>query len=84
MLAAAAAADGRDAIAAAGSFRRPGAALAQNTTSLAVIDLADQVAGLSLTLFTRLHDAAAKGGGSACAAAAAHAERMYELLAPPR
>jgi hypothetical protein len=83
VLAAAAAADGRDAVAAAGSFRAPGAALARDTTSLAVLDLADQVADLSIALFTRLRDAAAAGGGTACATAAAHASRMHELLAPP-
>jgi Flp pilus assembly protein CpaB len=83
VLAAAEAADGRDAVAAAGPFPGPGAALAETMTSLAAIDVADQVAGLSLALFTRLRDAAAGGGGSACAAAAARAGRMYELLAPP-
>jgi Flp pilus assembly protein CpaB len=83
VLAAAEAADGRDAVAAAGPFPGPGAALAETVTSLAAIDVADQVAGLSLALFTRLRDAAAGGGGSACAAAAARAGRMYELLAPP-
>ena len=51
-------------------------------TWLAAIDVDDQVAGLSLVLFTRLRDAAAAGGGSACAAAAARAGRMHELLAP--
>ena len=83
VLAAAEAADGRDAVAAAGPFPGPGAPLAETMTSLAAIDVADQVAGLSLALFTRLRDAAAVGGGSACAAAAARAGRMYELLAPP-
>jgi hypothetical protein len=83
VLAAAEAADGRDAVAAAGPFPGPGAALAETVTSLAAIDVADQVADLSLALFTRLRDAAAGGGGSACAAAAARAGRMYELLAPP-
>jgi hypothetical protein len=83
VLAAAEAADGRDAVAAAGSFPGPGAARAGGMTSLAAIDVADQVAGLSLALFTRLRDAAAAGGGSACAAAAARAGRMHELLAPP-
>ena len=83
VLAAAEAADGRDAVAAAGPFPGPGAALAETMTSLAAIDVADQVARLSLALFTRLRDAAAGGGGSACAAAAARAGRMYELLAPP-
>jgi len=82
VLAAAEAADGRDAVAAAGSFPGSGAALAGGMTSLAAIDDADQVAGLSLALFTRLRDAAAAGGGSACAAAAARAGRMHELLAP--
>jgi hypothetical protein len=82
-LAAAAAADGRDAVAATGSFREPGAALGWDTTSLAVLDLADQVADLSLVLFTHLRDAVAAGGGAACAAAAGHANRMHELLAPP-
>ena len=59
VLAAAEAADGRDAVAAAGSFPGPGAALAGTMTPLAAIDVADQVAGLSLALFTRLRDAAA-------------------------
>jgi hypothetical protein len=83
VLAAAAAADGRDAVAAAGQLRGPDAAPGQDTTSLAAIDLADQVAGLSLTLSVRLRDAAARGGGPACEEAAAHASRMHELLAPP-
>ena len=83
VLAAAEAADGRDAVAAAGSFPGAGDALPQGMTSLAAIDVADQVAGLSLALFTRLRDAAAAGGGPACAAAAARAGRMHELLAPP-
>ena len=83
VLAAAAAADGRDAVAADRSFPGPGSSLTGNTTSPAAIDVADQVAGLSLALFTRLRDAAAEGGGSACAAAAARAGRMHELLAPP-
>ena len=83
VLAAAEAADGRDAVAAAGSFPGSGAALAGGMTSLAAIDVADQVAGLSLALFTRLRDAAAAGGGPACAAAAARAGRMHELLALP-
>jgi hypothetical protein len=34
-------------------------------------------------LVTRLRDAAADGGGSEVAAAAAYAGRMHELLAPP-
>jgi hypothetical protein len=80
VLAAAEAADGRDALAAAGSFSGSGAVLG-GVTSLAAIDVADQVAGLSLALFTRLRDAAAAGGGPACAAAAARAGRMHELLA---
>ena len=83
VLAAAEAADGRDAIAAAGSFPVSSAALPTGMTSLAAIDVADQVAALSLALFTRLRDAAAAGGGSSCAAAAARAGRMHELLAPP-
>lgn len=83
VLAAAEAADGRDAVAAAGSFPGAGAVLPQGMTSRAAIDVADQVAGLSLALFTRLRDAAAAGGGPACAAAAARAGRMHELLAPP-
>jgi hypothetical protein len=83
VLAAAAAADGRDAVAASRSFRGPGAASAGNIAPIAPIDLADQVAGLSLALVTRLRDAAAGGGGSACTAAAAYAGRMHELLAPP-
>ena len=56
---------------------------AGDVTPLAAVDVADQVAGLSLALFTRLRDAAAAGGGPACAAAAARAGRMHELLAPP-
>jgi len=83
VLAAAAAAGGRDAVTAAGSFRDPGAAAMGHTTMLAPIDVADQVAELSLVLFTRLRAAAAEGGGSACVAAAAYAGRMHELLAPP-
>jgi hypothetical protein len=83
VLAAAEAADGRDAVAAAGSFPGSNAALAEGMTSVAAIDVADQVAGLSLALSTRLREAAAAGGGSACAAAAARAGRMHELLAPP-
>ena len=82
VLAAAEAADGRDAVAAAGSFPGPGAAPPGGMTSLAAVDVADQVAGLSLALSTRLRDAAAAGGGSACAAAATYAGRMHELLAP--
>jgi hypothetical protein len=83
VLAAAAAADGRDAVAAARSFPGPGTPLIGNMTSPAAIDVADQVAGLSLALFGRLRDAAAADGGSACAAAAARAGRIHELLAPP-
>jgi hypothetical protein len=83
VLAAAAAADGRDAVASTGSFPVPGPALLGNMASPAAADVADQVARLSLALFTRLRDAAAGGGGSACAAAAARAGRMHELLAPP-
>ena len=83
VLAAAAAADGRDAVAAAGSFPGPGAALAATMASLTAIDVADQVAGLSLALSARLRDAATGGGGPACAAAAARAGRMHELLAQP-
>ena len=83
VLAAAEAVDGRDAVAAAGSFPGAGDALPQGMTSLAAIDVADQVAELGLALFTRLRDAAAAGGGTACAAAAARAGRMHELLAPP-
>ena len=82
VLAAAEAADGRDAVVAAGSFPSSGDVLPKGMTSLAAIDVADQVAGLSLALFTRLRDAAAAGGGPACAAAAARAGRMHELLAP--
>jgi hypothetical protein len=55
----------------------------ETMTSPAAADVADQVARLSLALFTRLRDAAAAGGGPACAAAAARAGRMHELLAPP-
>jgi hypothetical protein len=83
VLAAASAADGRDAVAAAGSFAVPGPTPMKDTASPAAADVADQVARLSLALFTRLRDAAAEGGGSACAAAAARAGRMHELLAPP-
>ena len=83
VLAAAAAADGRDAVAAARSFPGPGTMLMGNMASLAAVEVADQVARLSLALFTRLRDAAAGDGGSACAAAAARAGRMRELLAPP-
>jgi hypothetical protein len=83
VLAAAAAADGRDALAAARSFPGPGSPLMGNMTSPSAVDVADQVAALSLALSSRLRDAAAGGGGSACAAAAARAGRMHELLAPP-
>ena len=83
VLAAAAAADGRDAVAAAGPFPGPGSPLAGSMASPAAADVADQVARLSLALFTRLRAAAAAGGGPACAAAAARAGRMHELLAPP-
>jgi hypothetical protein len=83
VLAAAAAAGGRDAVTAAGSFRDPGAAAMGDTTMLAPTDVADQVAELGLVLFTRLRAAAAEGGGPACVAAAAYAGRMHELLAPP-
>jgi hypothetical protein len=83
VMAAAAAADGRDAVAAVSSFPGAGSSLTGNMTSPAAVDVADQVAGLSLALFNRLRDAAAGAGGSACAAAAAHAGRMHELLAPP-
>ncbi len=48
VLAAAAAADGRDAVAADRSFPGLGSSLTGNTTSSAAIDVADQVAGLSL------------------------------------
>jgi hypothetical protein len=83
VLAAAAAADGRDAVAAARSFPGPGSWPTGNMTSAAAVEVADQVAGLSRALLTRLRDAAAGGGGPACAAAAARAARMHELLAPP-
>jgi hypothetical protein len=83
VLAAAAAADGRDAVASARSFPCPGSPPTGNMTAHAAIDVADQVAELSLALFTRLRGAAARDGGSACAAAAARAGRMHELLAPP-
>ena len=82
-LAAAAAADGRDAVAAASAFPGPGFPLVRNMTSPAAIDVADQVAILSLALSGCLREAAAGGGGPACAAAAARAGRMHELLAPP-
>jgi len=85
VLAAAAAADGRDAVAAVGSFPGPGSFLIWDMTSAAAVDVADQVAGLSLALSRRLRDAAAGGGGSACAAAAARAGRMpYARAARPR
>jgi len=83
VLAAAAAADGRDAVAAAGSFPGLGSPLTGDVASTAAEKVADQVAGLSLALLTRLRDAAAGEGGSACAAAAARAGRMHELLAAP-
>ena len=54
-----------------------------DVTPVPAAEVADQVAGLSLTLASRLRDAAAAGGGSACAAAAACAGRMHELLALP-
>ena len=83
VLAAAQAADGRDAVAAAGSFPVPGTALGGDVTPVPAAEVADQVAGLSLTLAGRLRDAVTAGGGSACAAAAACAGRMHELLALP-
>jgi hypothetical protein len=83
VLAAAAAADGRDAVAAAGSFPGPGSPLTGNMTSPAAAEVADQVAGLSRALVIRLRELAAAGGGPACAAAAARAACIYELLAPP-
>jgi hypothetical protein len=83
VLAAAAAADGRDAVAAVRSFPGPGSPLTGDMASLAAADVADQVAGLSLALFTRLNNAAAADGGCACLTAAVHARRMHELLAPP-
>jgi hypothetical protein len=82
VLAAAAAADGLDAVAAAGPFAVPEPATLQDMSSPAG-DVADQVDRLSLALFARLRDAAAGQGGSACAAAAACAGRMHELLTPP-
>ena len=83
VLAAAAAADGRDAVAAARSFPGAGSWLTGDMASPVAAEVADEVAGLSLALLTRLRDAAAAGGGPACAAAAARAGRMRELLAPP-
>ena len=83
VLAAAQAADGRDAVAAAGSFPGPGTALAGGATPVSAAEVADQVAGLSLALAGRLRDAAAAGGGPACTEAAGCAGRMHELLAPP-
>jgi len=83
VLAAAAAADGRDAVMAAGFFPDPGSPLARIMAPAAAADVADQVARLSLALAARLSDAAADGGGSEVAAAAAYAGRMHELLAPP-
>jgi hypothetical protein len=83
VLAAAAAADGRDAVAAARSFASTGSWLTGNMTSSAAVEVADQVARLGRALVTRLREAAAAGGGPACAAAAACAARMHELLAPP-
>jgi hypothetical protein len=83
VLAAAAAADGRDAVTAAGFFPGPCGPLARTMAPTAAVDVADQVALLSLALVTRLRDAAADGGGSEVAAAAAYAGRMHELLAPP-
>ena len=83
VLAAAAAADGRDAVAAARSFPGPPSGPTSGLTSLTAIDLADQLAELSLVLATRLHDAATVGGQPSCSEAAAHAGRMHELLASP-
>ena len=84
VLAAAAAADGRDAVAAARSFPRPGLpAELGDMASPAAAEVADQVAELAYAWLARLRDAAAGGGGPACAAAAACAGRMHELLAPP-
>jgi hypothetical protein len=83
VLAAAAAADGRDTVAAHSSFPGPGAAQVEAMTSLAAIDVADQVAALSFALRARLEDRTVGGGGIACMRAAACAGRMHELLAPP-
>jgi hypothetical protein len=83
VLAAAAAADGRDAVAAARSFPGTGYWPTGTMTSSAAVEVADQVARLSRVLVARLREAAAAGGGPACAAAAACAARMHELLAPP-
>jgi len=83
VLAAAAAADGRDAVAAARSFPGPGSPLIGTMTSSAAVEVADRVAWLSRALVARLREAAAAGGGPACEAAAALAARMHELLAPP-
>ena len=83
VLAAAQAADGRDAVAAAGPFPGPGTDLAGGATPVSAAEVADQVAGLSLALAGRRRDAAAAGGGPVCAEAAACAGRMHELLAPP-
>lgn len=82
VLAAAAAADGRDAVVAAGFFPGPGSPLAGTMAPAAAVEIADEVARLSLALVTRLRDAAAGSGGSEVAAAGAYAGRMHELLAP--
>ena len=52
-LAAAQAADGRDAVAAAGPFPVPGTDLADGATPVSAAEVADQVAGLSLALAGR-------------------------------
>jgi hypothetical protein len=83
VLAAAAAASGRNAVADAGPFTGPGSPLTEDMRPAPAAGVADQVALLSLALAARLRDAAAGDGGPACAAAAAYATRMHELLAPP-
>jgi hypothetical protein len=83
VLAAAQAADGRDAVAAAGPFPGPGTDLAGTAAPVSAAEVADQVAGLGLAMAGRLRDAAAAGGGPVCAEAAGCAGRMHELLAPP-
>lgn len=83
VMAAAAAADGRDAVAAASSFSGADSSLTASMTSPVAPDVADQVAGLSLALSNRLREAAVGAGGSACAAAAARAGQMHDLLARP-
>lgn len=85
VLAAAAAADGRDAVASAGSFRGPGAAGTPAPAAAADL-IADQAARLSRTVGTELRRfvPASAGDEQACADAVGRAWSIYRLLARPQ